>query len=125
MPNASEANFWHIPAIGLDTARRANPHRLGQGIKVAVIDSEWATVGSSNLDPLSLVLSREANVVVYDQAFAQQLEASLEIALRHHARQISHGDWNSRSLWERLLSRLVFGLVRVLAAWVGYGMGEE
>ena len=39
VPNASEANFWHIPAIGLDTARRANPHRLGQGIKVAVIDS--------------------------------------------------------------------------------------
>jgi cardiolipin synthase len=93
--------------------------------KVAVIDSEWATVGSSNLDPLSLVLSREANVVVYDQAFAQQLEASLETALRHHARQISHVDWSSRSLWERLLSRLVFGLVRVLAAWVGYGMGGE
>ena len=93
--------------------------------KVAVIDSDWSTVGSSNLDPLSLVLSREANVVVYDQAFAQQLEASLESALANHARQITHVDWNSRSWLERLLSRLVFGLLRVLAAWVGYGMGEK
>jgi len=92
--------------------------------KVAVIDSDWATVGSSNLDPLSLVLSREANVVVYDQGFAQQLETSLETALANHARQITHVDWNSRSRWERLKSRLVFGLLRVLAGWVGYGMGN-
>ena len=34
--------------------------------KVAVIDGRWATVGSSNLDPLSLLLAREANVVVED-----------------------------------------------------------
>ena len=93
--------------------------------KVAVIDSDWATVGSSNLDPLSLVLSREANVVVYDQAFSQQLKASLEAALTNHARQITHVDWRNRSRWERLKSRLVFGLLRVLAAWVGYGMGSE
>jgi cardiolipin synthase len=38
---------------------------------VAVIDGHWATVGSSNLDPLSLLLAREANVVVDDQGFAQ------------------------------------------------------
>ena len=31
--------------------------------KVAVIDNEWATVGSSNIDPFSLLLAREANVV--------------------------------------------------------------
>ena len=38
--------------------------------KVAVIDGHWATVGSSNLDPLSLLLAREANVVVDDARFA-------------------------------------------------------
>ena len=38
--------------------------------KVAVIDGRWATVGSSNLDPLSLLLAREANVVVEDVSFA-------------------------------------------------------
>ncbi|MEY3782840.1 MAG: cardiolipin synthase ClsB, partial [Pseudomonadota bacterium] len=37
--------------------------------KVAVIDSVWATVGSSNLDPLSLLLAREANIVMQDADF--------------------------------------------------------
>jgi cardiolipin synthase len=92
--------------------------------KVAVVDCEWATVGSSNLDPLSLVLSREANVAVYDQAFARQLEASLKAALSEHSKQITHVDWKSRSRWEQLKSRLVFAVLRGLAAWVGYGMGD-
>jgi cardiolipin synthase len=46
--------------------------------KVAVIDGHWATVGSSNLDPFSLLLSLEANVVVDDEGFAEQLKLSLE-----------------------------------------------
>jgi len=41
--------------------------------KVAVIDGQWSTVGSSNLDPLSLLLAREANVVVLDAVFAADL----------------------------------------------------
>ncbi len=41
--------------------------------KVAVIDGHWATVGSSNIDPYSLLLSREANVVVDDEAFGATL----------------------------------------------------
>ncbi len=49
--------------------------------KVAVIDEEWATVGSSNIDPLSLLLNLEANVFVRDRAFAAQLRHEIEIAL--------------------------------------------
>lgn len=49
--------------------------------KVAVVDSRWATVGSSNLDPLSLLLAREANVVVDDASFAEQLSERLESAI--------------------------------------------
>ena len=41
--------------------------------KVALMDDEWATVGSSNLDPLSLALNLEANVIIRDRAFNQQL----------------------------------------------------
>ena len=48
--------------------------------KVAVIDGDWATVGSSNLDPLSLLLAREANVVVRDHDFARALAARLDAA---------------------------------------------
>ncbi len=49
--------------------------------KVAVVDDEWATVGSSNIDPLSLLLNLEANVFVRDKAFAAHLRHEIEIAL--------------------------------------------
>ncbi len=48
--------------------------------KVAVVDADWATVGSSNIDPLSLLLNLEANVVVRDAGFAQALAARFEAA---------------------------------------------
>jgi cardiolipin synthase A/B len=41
--------------------------------KVALVDDGWATVGSSNIDPLSLLLNLEANVVVRDAGFAASL----------------------------------------------------
>lgn len=46
--------------------------------KVAVIDDRWATVGSSNYDGFSLFVNQEANVVVIDVAFAEQLRAHIE-----------------------------------------------
>jgi cardiolipin synthase A/B len=49
--------------------------------KVAVVDSFWATVGSSNIDPYSLLLAREANVAVYDAGFARQLREVLQQAI--------------------------------------------
>ena len=48
--------------------------------KVAVVDADWATVGSSNIDPLSLLLNLEANVVVRDTDFASALAARLQQA---------------------------------------------
>ena len=47
-------------------------HRSFLHAKVAVIDSRWATVGSSNIDPYSFLMSREANVFVRDPAFAER-----------------------------------------------------
>jgi cardiolipin synthase len=49
--------------------------------KVAVIDDEWATVGSSNVDGLSLFLNQEANVVIKDAAFALSLRQHIEAAI--------------------------------------------
>ncbi len=50
--------------------------------KVAVVDGEWSTVGSSNIDPLSLVLNLEANVIVRDAPFAADLVLRLEVAFQ-------------------------------------------
>jgi cardiolipin synthase A/B len=49
--------------------------------KVAVVDDDWATVGSSNIDPLSLLLNLEANVVVRDATFARELDLRFEQAI--------------------------------------------
>jgi len=49
--------------------------------KVALADDEWATVGSSNIDPLSLLLNLEANVVVRDARFSAALTGAFELAL--------------------------------------------
>jgi cardiolipin synthase A/B len=48
--------------------------------KVAVVDDDWATVGSSNIDPLSLLLNLEANVVVRDREFSASLRGRLQQA---------------------------------------------
>jgi cardiolipin synthase len=48
--------------------------------KVARVDDDWATVGSSNIDPLSLLLNLEANVVVRDGEFARALASRLDHA---------------------------------------------
>ena len=49
--------------------------------KMAVVDDEWATLGSSNIDPLSLLLNLEANVVVCDGPFAQRVAQELDLAI--------------------------------------------
>ena len=81
--------------------------------KVAVIDSRWATVGSSNLDPLSLLLAREANVVVEDPAFAHELRAQLEQAIEHGGVRVDPQTYANRSWRLRLLDRVAFGLMRM------------
>lgn len=89
--------------------------------KVAVIDSEWATVGSSNIDPFSLMLAREANVVVLDQTFANELRESLLQSIQDGAEQVSSPAWIKGNLFRRLLSWLVYGVLRGLIGLFGYG----
>lgn len=87
--------------------------------KVAVVDDAWATVGSSNIDPFSLMLAREANVLVRDQAFARQLRSSLEYAMAQGAVEITgHAQL---SYARRLLGWLAYGLLRFAAGVAGYG----
>jgi cardiolipin synthase len=82
--------------------------------KVAVVDSQWATVGSSNLDPLSLLLAREANVVVLDAAFALDLRQRLDSAMQQQGRRLDPMTYANRPLRQRLLDRCAFGLMRLM-----------
>ena len=88
--------------------------------KVAVVDREWATVGSSNIDPFSLWLAREANVFVRDEAFAQQLHDRLQSAIKDGARRVERERWSERSYLDRGLTWLFYGMVRRLLGFIGY-----
>ncbi len=81
--------------------------------KVAVIDGHWATVGSSNLDPLSLLLAREANVVIDDAAFAQQLAARLQRAMRSDGNAMEMARYGQRPWLQRCKERLAMGVMRL------------
>jgi cardiolipin synthase A/B len=88
--------------------------------KVAVVDAAepqaWSTVGSSNLDPLSLLLAREANVVVRGSEFAQTLRAKLEHAMAHDGKRIDPADYANRPLAQRVRDHIAYALMRV-ALW--------
>ena len=88
--------------------------------KVAVIDGQWSTVGSSNIDPFSLLLAREANLVVQDEGFAAELRASLLAAIADNALRIGDGNNVSRSWAGRLVARASYGIVRLLVGMLGY-----
>lgn len=86
--------------------------------KVAVIDCDWATVGSSNIDPFSLLLAREANVVIQDSVFANQLKHSMEQTLYEGAQMVSLEDWQQHGIIKRFFSWLAYGMLRLFTAFI-------
>jgi cardiolipin synthase len=87
--------------------------------KVALVDDHWATVGSSNLDPLSLSLNLEANVVVRDAAFNARLRERLHALIQRGARRIDPAAVPPPTLMRNLLGFLTFHFVRRFPAWAG------
>lgn len=87
--------------------------------KVAVIDDIWATVGSSNIDPFSLLLAREANVVVRDADFARALKSSLQASIRVGAVRVNESDWSRTKVGRRFLSWMVYGFIRFVLGMIG------
>lgn len=79
--------------------------------KVAVIDSNWATVGSSNIDPLSLMLANEANVVIQEAQFANELKADIEHTI-HSSDSITLEAWGKSRLLKRFFSWSIYGFVK-------------
>lgn len=88
--------------------------------KVAVVDSRWATVGSTNLDPLSLLLAREANVVTTDRPFAQQLHSRLQHLVSSHGLKLELATLNARPWWQRAQDVLAFAIMRMVLFLTGH-----
>jgi cardiolipin synthase A/B len=80
--------------------------------KVAVVDGKWLTVGSSNLDPFSLLLAREANVAAHNPPLAQALQASLTDAIEQGATRVDPHAYLDRGWRERLVDALASAVLR-------------
>jgi cardiolipin synthase A/B len=108
------------------------PHLLRSGVevyeyterplhgKVAVSDGLWATVGSSNLDPLSLSLNLEANVVVKDPVFNAALADKLQGLIARKCQRVDAADYRRSTPWQTVRNFCVFHLVRHYPAWAGW-----
>ncbi len=84
--------------------------------KVGVVDGAWATVGSSNLEPFSLLLALEANLVVRDEGFAGALRNSLLRAIAEGGEKVERKNLNGFSL---LLARISYFFIRALVGMLG------
>lgn len=87
--------------------------------KVAVVDGRWATVGSSNIDPFSLLLAREANLFVRGAPFASRLQAALVNLEVQGGNVVERSQWHRRSWLVHALDWLAYGFMRAMIGLVG------
>jgi cardiolipin synthase len=87
--------------------------------KVAVIDGTWATVGSSNIDPFSLLLAREANVFISDPGFADELRTDILASIAAGAVPILAQQWQAENAFKRAASKLALVMVRLFLGLIG------
>ena len=118
---ASRALYGQLLAAGV---RIEEYHRSFLHAKVAVVDGTWATVGSSNIDPYSLLMAREANVFVRNRAFADLLRVELMEMIDGGSRRVQADRWAVRSLLAKGVTWIAYGLVRVGMGLLGFG-GDE
>ncbi len=88
--------------------------------KVALQDQHWSTVGSSNLDPLSLSLNLEANLIIYDRNFNQTLRDNLEKLIQHDCVRVEDDRLPPRNWWQLTKGIVVFHFLRHFPAIAGW-----
>ena len=114
---AANMLYHHLLSAGVQIFEYCDKPLHG---KVAVADNEWSTVGSSNLDPLSLSLNLEANVIIRDRAFNQHLGERLEQLIAQGCKQITAADLVESTWWRAVRSFFVFHLLSRYPAWAGW-----
>ena len=118
---ASRALYGQLLAAGVTIQEY---HLSFLHAKVAVIDDRWATVGSSNIDPYSLLMAREANIFVRDPRFADQLRVDLLQMIDTGTTHVEPRRWTERSPIVKSITWIAYGVVRLGMGLLGYGSGE-
>ena len=86
--------------------------------KVAIVDRIWTTVGSTNLDPLSLSLNLEANVLIRDAEFAATLQQRLQHLIEHDCEQLKPDVLPRLTMWRYLTGALAYHVSRGFPRWL-------
>lgn len=94
-------------------------HRGFLHAKVSVIDRRISSIGSSNIDPFSLLLAREANLFVEDDGFAAELHTSLVEATHAGATQLPGSEWSRLPWTQRFLIWAGYAFARGLTSFAG------
>jgi cardiolipin synthase len=81
--------------------------------KTFVVDGEWSTVGSMNFDNRSMALNDEANLMVLDRAFGDEMNRIFLDDLRH-SQEITLEAFRARSWIQRVAERGANWLTRLL-----------
>lgn len=112
---ASELLYQHLMRAGVRIYEYTERPLHG---KIAVVDDQWATVGSSNLDPTSLSLNLEANVVVRDEAFARHVRERIDDLLQSCCQRVELPTPSKlQSAWIAVRSMVVFHALRRFPDW--------
>jgi cardiolipin synthase len=92
--------------------------------KVAVVDQIWATVGSSNIDPFSLLLAREANIFIANDQFNEALRHDINCVITAKSEFIQLSTLARQPWLLRMLPGFCYQLMRLLMGIVGYGRDD-
>jgi cardiolipin synthase len=72
--------------------------------KTATIDGVWSTVGTANIDRLSLLGNYEINLEVYNERFAAQMERMFELD-KTNAEELTLEEWEGRPFPAKIVER--------------------
>ncbi|MEO8937313.1 MAG: cardiolipin synthase ClsB [Burkholderiaceae bacterium] len=113
---ASQTLYAELLAAGIEIYeyKRSYLHA-----KVGIVDDGWATVGSSNIDPFSLLLAREANLVVRDEAFARELREHVEKAIENDSEPVQAERLLKTGLIGRMTNAISYVILRFAVSLTG------
>ncbi|MDD2599684.1 MAG: cardiolipin synthase [Kiritimatiellae bacterium] len=100
-PSLQQASHWLFETLLLSGVRifERNPPFIHA--KAIIIDDEAAIIGSANVDPRSLYLNYETNLIVFDSVFTSTLKRAIQYEF-DHSTEVLHVIWNQRSKWKRV-----------------------
>ena len=74
--------------------------------KTATVDGEWSTVGTANIDRLSLTGNYEINLEIFDRDLAATMERIFEVD-SSNSRVLTREEWDSRHLVARASEAII------------------